>query len=204
MWPFDNNNNQVYQQYAQAYDSGYYNDIDPNQAANHLQQFMQTAPPDMQQRIYQQHFSQLPYEQLFALAQHMPQHYNVDPNDPASMAQGFMRLGQEHPNVLQRAFSHPLLIGCMVGLTGLVAKHVIDHHNRQGHNQGYGQPAQNFGNPQYGNQGGYNQGGQDGYLQQEVNREQQEVRELKRELRDERRREEDYEERPRHHRREEY
>ena len=184
MWPFDSNNHQQYQQYAQAYDSGYYNNVDPNQAAFHLQQFVQSAPPDMQQQIYQQHFAQLPYEQLAALAQHMPQHYKVDPGNPLSMAQGFMRLGQEHPNILQKAFSHPLLLGCMVGLTGLVAKRVIDHHQRQNPNVVYEQPI------------GYNN---NAYMQQEVNREQQEIQELRRELRNEERREGEWEGERHHH-----
>jgi hypothetical protein len=208
MWPFDNNNQQAYQQYAQAYDSGYYDNVDSNQAANHMQQFAQNAPPDVQQQLYEQHFSQLPFEQLAALAQHMPKHYNANPNDPRSMAQGFMRLGQEHPDMLQRVFSHPLLIGCMVGLTGLVAKHMISnhqHHNQQAgqnYNQGASNQSYNQGANQGYNQGGYNQGG----VQQELNREQSEIQELRRELKDERRREEYLEEgeRPRHHRREEY
>ncbi|HTK06151.1 MAG TPA: hypothetical protein VL485_03200 [Ktedonobacteraceae bacterium] len=190
MWPFDNNNHQEYQQYAQAYDSGYYDNVDPNQASFHLQQFVQGAPPDMQQQIYQQHFGQLPYEQRVALAQHMPQHYNVNPNDPFSMAQGFMRMGKEHPDLLQRAFSHPLLIGCMVGLTGLVAKHVIDHHHRQNQNQVYEQPV-GYGNP-------------NPYMQQELNREQQEIRELRNELQEERREERWEEGEGRHHHRRDY
>jgi hypothetical protein len=210
MWPFDNNNQQAYQQYAQAYDSGDYSYVDPNQAAYHLQQFTQNAPPDLQQQIFQQHFGQMPYEQRVALAQHMPQHYNVNPNDPFSMAQGFMRLGKEHPNILQNAFGHPLLMGAMVGLTAVVAKHMIDNHER--HAQTYGQQAvygQNYGNNQFGNnQFGNNPRGQDQYMQQELNQEEREVKELRRELRNERqeeRREEEYdEERPRHHRREDY
>jgi hypothetical protein len=185
MWPFDPNNHQQYQQYAQAYDSGDYNSVDPNQAFSHLQQFVQNAPPDMQQQIYQQHFAQLPYDQLAALAQHMPQHYNVDPGNPLSMAQGFMRLGKEHPNMLQRAFSHPLLLGCMVGLTGLVAKHVIEHHQRQNPNAGYNYQQRPAYNNYQQQSAGYNNN--DGYMQQELNNEQQEIQELRRELQDERR-----------------
>lgn len=211
MWPFDNNNQQVYQQYAQAYDSGDYSNVDPNQAAYHLQQFTQNAPPDLQQQIFQQHFGQMPYEQRAALAQHMPQHYNVNPNDPFSMAQGFMRLGKEHPNILQNAFGHPLLMGAMVGLTAVVAKHMIDNHQR--HAQTYGQQAvygqgydnNQFANNQYANnQYGNNPRGQDQYMQQELNQEEREVKELRRELREERREEGYDEERPRHHRREDY
>ena len=217
MWPFDRNNHQAYQQYAQAYDSGYYDNVDPNQAANHMQQFVQNAPPDVQQRLYEQHFSQMPFEQLAALAQHMPGHYNADPNDPRSMAQSFMRLGQENPSVLQRVFSHPILLGGMVALTGLVAKHMLNnhqHHNQQSA-QNYNQQAEQGYNQNY-NQGGYNQGGYNqGYnqggnnqqMQQELDRERSEIQELRRELNDERNREQNYSggEHPHHHhRREEY
>ncbi len=48
MFPFDPNNQQMYQQYAQANASGDYSGIDPNEAAGHVQQFMQNAPPEMQ------------------------------------------------------------------------------------------------------------------------------------------------------------
>ncbi len=62
---------------------------------------MQSAPPDMQQQIYQQHFAQMPYEQRAMLAQQMPPQYYMDPNNPGMMAQNFLRFGQEQPNMLQ-------------------------------------------------------------------------------------------------------
>src|ERR1700730_14874763 len=93
MWPFDQNNQQMYQQYAQAYDNNNYHGIDNNQIWGHLYLLKPGAPIDMQQRIYQQHFDQMPYEQRVALAQQMPQGYYMDPNDTWSMAQSFHRLG---------------------------------------------------------------------------------------------------------------
>lgn len=189
MWPFDQNNQQMYQQYAQAYDNNNYQGIDNNQIWGHLFQFMQGAPMDMQQGIYQQHFNQMPYEQRVVLAQQMPQGYYMDPNDTWSMAQSFHRLGQEQPNMLQRVMSHPMLTGAALGLVGLVAKHAIDHHRQQ-------QPQYYQQQPQY----GYNQGfQQDPYAQQP----QQEIQELRRELRQEERREERLEEREHHHHRRE-
>ncbi|GAC1364789.1 MAG: hypothetical protein NVS2B12_22720 [Ktedonobacteraceae bacterium] len=128
MWPFDQSKQDNYQQYAQAYNSGNFNNVDPNQASGDLQTFAQNAPPDVQQRIYAEHFSQLPPDQRALIAQQMPQEYGVDPNDPNSMAQGFSRLGQERPDVLQGILSHPLLIGASVALAGLVAKHMLDEH----------------------------------------------------------------------------
>ncbi len=60
MFPFDQNNQQQYQQYAQASDSGDYSQVDPDQAAGHVQQFAQNAPPEMQQQAYGQYFQQMP------------------------------------------------------------------------------------------------------------------------------------------------
>ncbi|HEU5227456.1 MAG TPA: hypothetical protein VFU49_06550 [Ktedonobacteraceae bacterium] len=180
MWPFDQNNQPMYQQYAQAYETGNYNGFDHHQALGYLQQFMQGAPPDMQQQLFQQHFAQMPYEQRAVLAQQMPPQYSMDPNNPGAMAQSFLRLGQEQPNMLQRVFSHPLLLAGAIGLTGLVAKHMLSHHQNT------------YGNQQYNN----NQASQERYLQQELNQERRQEQELRRELRAEER----FEERERHRR----
>ncbi len=180
MWPFDQNNQGMYQQYAQAYDNGNYNGFDHNQVMGHIQQFMQSAPPDMQQQVYQQHFAQMPFEQRAFVAQQVPQ-YGMNPNDPWSMAQGFMRMGQEQPNMLQRIFSHPVMMGAGVALAGLVAKHMMERHQQ---NQ-YGQ--QQMG---YGNQMGY----QERELRSELNQVRREERELRRE-------EERFEDREEHHHR---
>jgi hypothetical protein len=195
MWPFDQNNQQMYQKYAQGYDSGNYNGVDNNQMWGHLLQFMQGAPIDMQHRVYQQHFEQMPYEQRVVLAQQMPPGYSMDPNDTWSMAQSFHRLGQEQPNMLQRVMSHPLLVGGALGLVGLIAKHVISQHhqNTQQEQYGYQQPPQQY---------GYNQ--QNPYPQQQLYQEQQEIQELRRELRHEEQREERREEREHHHHRDEW
>ncbi|GCE04015.1 hypothetical protein [Dictyobacter aurantiacus] len=217
MWPFDQNQHQVYQQYAQAYDTGNFNGFDPMQAINHLRQFIQGAPPEMQQNIYQQHFDQMPYEQRAMLAQQMPPQYGVDPGNSWSMAQGLMRMGQEQPHLLQQIFSHPLLMGSAVALTALVAKHMLAQRQQQGGYQqqpyyndnfqqqggfqqqpyGYQQP---YGNDQYqqqpyGNQQGYqNQpyyGNQQGYQDpQYAQQELQQERQREQELRRELRQEE--------------
>ncbi len=148
MWPFDENRRDTYQQYAQAYDSGNTNNIDPNQASNDVQQFAQNAPPEVQQQVYAQHFSQMSPDQLAVVAQQMPPEYGVNPNDPNSVAQGFTRLGQERPDVLQGILSHPMLLGAGVALAGLIAKHMLDEHREQQGNQQQGYQQQ-------GNQGGF-------------------------------------------------
>jgi hypothetical protein len=202
MWPFDQNNQQMYQQYAQAYDTGNYYGVDQNQTMGYLEQFLQGAPFDMQQQIYQQHFAQMPYEQRALMAQQVPPQYAMNPNDPFSMSQSFLRMGREQPYLLRQIFSHPLLIGAGLGLAGLVAKHMLAHHQQQMYG-GQPQYGYNQGGPQY----GYNQGpgyGQDQYIQQELNQERREEQELRRELRQEERREERLEERERHHHRDEW
>ncbi len=128
MWPFDQNNVPMYQQYAQAYDTGNYGGFDQNQVYGNIQQFMQGAPMDMQQNLFQQHFAQMPYEQRMIFAQQMPPEYGVDPNDPWSMSQGFMRMGRERPDLLAQILNHPLLLGAGVGLAGLIAKHMMNHY----------------------------------------------------------------------------
>ena len=133
MWPFDQNNQQTYQQYSQAYQSGDYNGIDQNQAIGNMQQFMQNAPADMQQQVYQQHFEQMPYDQRTQFAQQMPQQYYADPNDPQTMAQNFHQMGQEQPNMLSQMFGqggasdNTMGQGMLGGMVGAVAQHMMSN-----------------------------------------------------------------------------
>lgn len=125
MWPFDPNKQETYQRYAQAYESGDYSNIDPNEAQGHMQQFVQNAPPNEQKEVFEQHFSQMSPDQRAQLAQQFPPEYGVDPNNPASMAQGMARASQERPDVAQRIVSHPVMLAASVGLAALVAKHML-------------------------------------------------------------------------------
>ena len=181
MWPFDQNNQPVYQQYSQAYDTGNYNSVDPYQAFGHIQQFMSGAPDDMQQQLYMQHFSQMPYEQRAVLAQRMPPQYAMDITNPGSMAQSFWRMGREQPHLVPQILNHPILLAAGLGLAGLVAKHALEHHHRNA----YG-----------GNQGLYQQ---DQFLQQELIQEQHRDQQLQYEMQNEERQIERLEERERHH-----
>jgi hypothetical protein len=125
MWPFDPDKREMYQRYAQAYDSGDHSNIDPNEAQGQMQQFIQNAPPNEQKEVFQQHFSQMSPDQRAQLAQQFPPEYSVDPNDPTSMAQGMARASQEKPDVAQRVMAHPVLLAASVGLAALVAKHML-------------------------------------------------------------------------------
>ena len=133
MWPFDQNNQQTYQQYSQAYQNGNYNSIDQNQAMGNMQQFMQNAPATTQQQVYQQHFEQMPYDQRAQFAQQMPQEYGADPNNPQGMAQSFHQMGQEQPGMLSQMFGQAGASGNMMGqgglggLVGAVAQHMMSN-----------------------------------------------------------------------------
>ncbi len=133
MWPFDQNNQQTYQQYSQAYQSGDYNGIDQNQAMGHMQQFMQNAPADTQQQVYQQHFEQMPYDQRQQFAQQMPQGYGFDPSNPQGMAQSFHQVGQEQPGMLSQMLGqggmggNSMGQGMLGGLVGAVAQHMMNN-----------------------------------------------------------------------------
>ena len=128
MWPFTQNNQQLYQRYMQAYESGNYNGIDPKLAFGHVQQFTRNAPADVQQLVYRQQFDQIPYEARQVLARQLPPEYGVDPANSVAMAQGFTRLGQEHPDIWAGVFSHPVLLGMFAGV---IAKYMLNEHSHE-------------------------------------------------------------------------
>jgi hypothetical protein len=126
MFPFDQNNQQQYQQYAQASDSGDYSQVDPDQAAGHVQQFAQNAPPEMQQ-VYGQAFGQMPQDQRAQFVQQLPPETQgqMDPNDPQGMGQQLHQLGQQQPNVLQQVWNNPMGKIAAVGIAGFAAKELL-------------------------------------------------------------------------------
>ena len=149
MFGFDQDEEQKFQQYAQAADQGDYSQIDHNEAAGTLQQFAQNAPPDLQQRAYAQAFSQMPDDCRQQLVQELPPDVQgqLDPSDPQALAQGFAQVTQQRPNLLQEAgnvLNNPLAKVAVAGLAAVAAKHVWDQHQ-----QGRG--------PSIGAKGGYDQ-----------------------------------------------
>jgi hypothetical protein len=185
MFRFDQNEEQKFQQYAQAADQGDYSQIDHYEAADSLQQFAQNAPPDLQQRAYAQAFSQMPDHHRQQLVQELPPDVQeqLDPSDPEALAQGFAQVTQQRPNLLQEAgnvLNNPLAKVAVAGLAAVAAKHVWDQHQHKhdpsiGGQGGYGQDQAMGGKGGYGydqdqgmgRQRGYNQnqglGGQGGY-----------------------------------------
>ena len=183
MFGFDQDEEQRFQQYAQAADQGDFSQIDHYEAAGSLQQFAQKAPPDLQQRAYAQAFSQMPDDYRQQFVQELPPDVQeqLDPSDPEAMAQGFAQVTQQRPNLLQEAgnvLHNPLAKVAVAGLAAVAAKHVWDQHQHKhgpsiGGQGGYDQD-QGFGRQRgydqdqgFGRQRGYNQnqglGGQGGY-----------------------------------------
>jgi len=129
MYPFDQNNQQQYQQYAQASDSGDYSGIDQDQATGHVQQFAQNAPPAMQQQVYGQAFQQMPQDQREQFVQQLPPEAQgqMDPNDPQGMGQQLHQMGQQNPNMLQQVWNNPMGKIAAVGIAGFAAKELLSH-----------------------------------------------------------------------------
>jgi hypothetical protein len=149
MFPFDQDEEQKFQQYAQAADQGDYSQIDHYEAAGSLQQFAQKAPRDLQQRAYAQAFSQMPDDYRQQFVQELPPDVQeqLDPSDPEAMAQGFAQVTQQRPNLLQEAgnvLHNPMAKVAVAGLAAVAAKHVWDQHQHKhgpsiGGRGGYGQ-----------------------------------------------------------------
>jgi hypothetical protein len=135
MFPVDPNEQHMYQQYAQAYDSGNLDQIDPHEAAGNLQQFMENAPLTLQQQIYEEYFSQMSPQRLQELApllaQRLPPQYALTTNDPRQMVQCISQVAQQRPDLLQQVFSQggmgssPAANAAVVELMALVAKQVL-------------------------------------------------------------------------------
>ena len=162
MFGFDQDEEQKFQQYAQAADQGDFSQIDHYEAAGSLQQFAQKVPPDLQQRAYAQAFSQMPDDYRQQFVQELPPDVQeqLDPSDPHAMAQGFAQVTQQRPNLLQEAgnvLQNPLAKVAVAGLAAAAAKHVWDQHqHKHGPSRG-GRGGYGF-DQGTGGQGGYDQG----------------------------------------------
>jgi len=120
VFPFDQNNPQMYEQYAQAYQSGDHSGLDHNQLLDHVTQFMQYAPPGMQSGVLQQVF-----------AQQAPAEYPMNGNDPQQMAQSFQQMGQQRPDLLGQLLgpgglmSSPMAKMALTSIAGLAAGQML-------------------------------------------------------------------------------
>ena len=117
---------QMYQQFAQTANTGNYSQLDTQQAAALLQHFLQTAPPDVQQRAFQEAFNQMPQEHRQLFGQQLGGTTN-----PQQMAQSLQQTGQQQPNALQQILgpggllSNPMAKVAVAGLAAVAAKHFL-------------------------------------------------------------------------------
>ncbi len=63
MWPFDQNKQQTYQNYANAWDQGTYSQIPDQDAYHNYRQFVQNAPPQVVEHVHEQYYNQMPPQQ---------------------------------------------------------------------------------------------------------------------------------------------
>ncbi len=131
MFPFDQSNPQMYEQYAQALQSGDYGGLDHEQMLDHVTQFMQFAPPGMQSGVLQQLFGQMAPNQRGAFAQQAPSEFPMDPNNPQQMAQSFQDMGQHRPDLLGQLLGPGGMLGsstakmALAGIAGLAAGEML-------------------------------------------------------------------------------
>jgi hypothetical protein len=121
----------VFEQYADSFQSGNIGGLDHGQMLEHVIQFMQKAPPGMQQGVFQQLFSQMAPQQRQQFAQQAPPEYGMDPNNPAQMAQGFQQMGQQQPDMIGQLLgpsglvSSPTAKMALAGIAGLAANQML-------------------------------------------------------------------------------
>lgn len=146
MWPFDQNNQQMYQQYANSWDQGTYHQIPENEARQNYQQFVQNAPPQMVEQAHQQYYEQMPPQQRGNLMQGLmgglmqrgfnPQQagiqntnpYNMSPADAARLT-GYAQ--QQSPDLLHQIMGPGGPLGstgaklAVAGIAALAAKQML-------------------------------------------------------------------------------
>jgi hypothetical protein len=146
MWPYDQNNQQMYQQYANAWDQGTYHQIPEQEAYQNYGQFVNNAPPQVVEQVHQQYYQQMPPEQRGGIVQGLmnglmqrgvnPQQVGIQNPDPYSMSpQDAARLTgyaqQQAPDLLHQVFSPGGPLGstgaklAVAGIAALAAKQLL-------------------------------------------------------------------------------
>jgi hypothetical protein len=153
MGPFGHNNQQQYQNYANAWDQGTYGQIPEQEARQHYQQFVQNAPPQAVEQAHAQYYAQMPPQErtsvVQALLNSLTQHgynpreagiQNTDPNtmSPQDAARLTAYARQKNPDILQQVFGpggplHSTAAKLAVaGVLALAAKHFLSASGSQG------------------------------------------------------------------------
>jgi len=117
MYPYEQDNQQMYQQYADYWDQGNYDQIPDQEAYHNYRQFVQNAPPEIVQQAHEQYYQQMPQEQRRGLLQGLlgglmhrgitPQQIGLQNTDPSRMscqdaARVTSYVQQQHPDLLHQ------------------------------------------------------------------------------------------------------
>ncbi len=117
MWPFGQQQQPMYQQYANHWDQGSYAQIPEQEAQQNYQLFTQNAPPQMVEQAHTQYYQQMPPEQHAGLMQGLvgglmqrgidPRQAGIQNTDPYSMSpqEGARLTGyvqQQQPDLLHQ------------------------------------------------------------------------------------------------------
>ena len=151
---FNPNNQQMYQQHANAWDQGTYSQIPEHEAQQSYQQFVQNAPPQAIEQVHQQYYEQMPQQQRGGLmqgligslmgqginpqqsgAQNLNNPYNMSPQDAARLT-GYAQ--QQNPDILHQIMGPGGPLGstgaklAVAGLAALAAKQFLGNNNSGG------------------------------------------------------------------------
>jgi hypothetical protein len=151
---FNQNNQQMYQQHANAWDQGTYSQIPEQEAQQSYQQFVQNAPPQAVEQVHQQYYEQMPQQQRGNLmqgligsltgqgfnpqqsgAQNLNNPYNMSPQDAARLT-GYAQ--QQNPDILHQIMGPGGPLGstgaklAVAGLAALAAKQFLGNNNSGG------------------------------------------------------------------------
>ncbi len=146
MYPFDQNNQQMYQQYANHADQGTYSQIPEQEARQNYNQFVQNAPPQMMQQAHEQYYQQMPPQQRGGLMQELlgglmqrgatPQQMGIQNTNPNTMSpQDAARVTgyaqQQQPDFLQQIMGPGGPLGstgaklAVAGIAAFAAKQIL-------------------------------------------------------------------------------
>ena len=146
MWPFDQQQQPMYQQYANHWDQGTYAQIPEQEAQQNYQQFTQNAPPQMVEQAHAQYYQQMPPEQHAGLMQGLvgglmqrgidPRQAGIQNTDPYSMSpqEGARLTGyvqQQQPDLLHQVMGPGGPLGrpgaklAVAGIAAFAAKQML-------------------------------------------------------------------------------
>lgn len=146
MWPIDQNNQQMYQQYANAWDQGTYGQLPEQEVRQNYNQFVRNAPPEIVEQAHQQYYTQMHPQQRGGLMHSLlstliqqgynPQQagissydpYNMSPRDAARLTSYAQ---QRNPDILHQLMGPGGPLGstgaklAVAGIAALAAKQIL-------------------------------------------------------------------------------